>query len=144
MHWRLLGEDESMAPEPAANQIFVEWIRIEQLIPFGNAVEEEYFLHSKYRMESEPLRIRPEMQAPGVAINTATITETKMVTHFKVNVISVELFKCVHLNATLLGENGDYVGVRYFIVEGDEYLAWNNDDQYLINLVAQKLGFTLA
>lgn len=95
-------------------------------------------------MNSEPLSIRPEVQAPGVAINAATITETKTVTHFKVDVVSIELFKCVHLNATLLGENGSWVGNRSFTLAGDEYLGWNNDDQYLINVVAQKLGFNLA
>jgi hypothetical protein len=48
------------------------------------------------------------------------------------------------LAVTLFDENGAGVGARSYTVEGDEYLAWNNDDQYLISLVAQKLGFTLA
>lgn len=95
-------------------------------------------------MNSEPLPIRPEMQAPGVAINAATITETKTVTHFKVDVVNIELFKCVNLNVTLFGENGVWAGSRSFTLKGDEYMAWNNDDQYLIDVVAQKLGFNLA
>jgi hypothetical protein len=29
-----------------------------------------------------------------------------------------------------------------FVIEGEEYTAWGNDDNYLKNLVASKLGLT--
>ncbi len=83
-------------------------------------------------------------QLPGVAIQSATITETKVVKSFKVDVISLDLFKSVTVLATLFCEDGSCVGTRTYTIEGAEYLAWNNDDQYLINTVAQKLGFTLS
>lgn len=88
--------------------------------------------------------VTDHFEAPGVEIATATITETKSVKYFQVYVAGVELFKSVTVAVTLFGENGAGVGSRTFKIEGAEYLAWNNDDQYLIDLVAQKLGFTLA
>ncbi len=83
-------------------------------------------------------------ESNGVPIVPAVITESKTITSFDVRVMSLELFTSVSVMATLYSEGGAYAGVRNFTFEGAEYLAWNNDDQYLINLVAQKLGFTLA
>jgi hypothetical protein len=78
------------------------------------------------------------------AIQPATITEVKTVTKFFVQVVSLELFKSVTVMATLLTAEGNTVSTQTITVEGAEYAAWNNDDQYLVDLVAQKLGFTLA
>jgi hypothetical protein len=87
----------------------------------------------------------PELlQAPGVSINATTITEVKTVKYFKVYVVGLDLFNSVTLSVSLYDENSSTVGNRTFMIEGAEYLSWNNDDQYLIDLVAQKLGFTLS
>ncbi len=80
----------------------------------------------------------------GVPIQATTVTETKSVASFKVHVVNVVLFTSVTVAVTLYDENGNGVGARTYVIAGDEYLAWNNDDQYLIDLVAQKLGFTLS
>lgn len=97
--------------------------------------------------------IKPEYLTPEyhsisrkeeVAIQSAVITETKTVKSFNVRVINLELFKSVSVSVNLIGEDGNSVGFRSFNFEGAEYLGWNNDDQYLIDCVAEKLGFTLA
>jgi hypothetical protein len=80
----------------------------------------------------------------GTVIQTATITETKTVKSFKLQVSGLELFQSVSVTAILFDETKNYAGVRNFVIAGDEYLAWNNNDQYLVDLVAAKLGFTLA
>ena len=33
---------------------------------------------------------------------------------------------------------------KYVTLEGDDYKNWNNDDQYVINFIAMKLGFVLT
>ncbi len=83
-------------------------------------------------------------QVPGTEIQTATITETKTVKYFKVYVVSLDLFNSVTVSASLYDAAGATVGSRTFVISGAEYLAWNNNDQYLIDLVAQKMSFTLA
>ncbi len=80
----------------------------------------------------------------SIHIQPATIMETKTVFSFIVRVIGLELFQSVSVIAELRDAAGNFVGVRNFVISGDEYLAWNNDDQYLVALVAQKLGFTLT
>lgn len=79
----------------------------------------------------------------GTEINPAVVTETKNVAFFEVRVMSLELFKSVSVMVMLKDAGGKCVSVRNFTIHGDEYFAWNNDDTYLINLVAERLGFTL-
>jgi hypothetical protein len=37
-------------------------------------------------------------------------------------------------------QDGNYVDSKYMRIDGQEYQAWGNDDDYLENLVLQKLG----
>jgi hypothetical protein len=83
-------------------------------------------------------------ETPGIPIPPATITETKTVKYFKIHVVNLDLFRSVSVAVTLFDEQGAGVGARTYTIEGDEYLGWNNNDQYLVDLVAQKLGFTLS
>lgn len=91
-----------------------------------------------------PNNIVPIGDFLGVEINTTTITETKTIKYFKVQVVALDLFNSVTLVVTLHDDNGSGVGTRSYVVDGAEYLAWNNDDLYLVNLVAQKLNFTIT
>jgi hypothetical protein len=92
--------------------------------------------------ESSPVSCTHPVE--GVAIQATTITETMNVVSFKVHVVGLDLFNSVTVAVTLHDENRNCVGNRTFVISGDEYMSWNSDDQYLINLVAQKLGFTLS
>ncbi len=77
-------------------------------------------------------------------IQPYAMVTTKTIKSFSIRVVSLELFTSVTVVVSLFEESGAIVENRTIRVEGDEYLAWNNDDAYLVNLVASKLGFTLA
>lgn len=79
-----------------------------------------------------------------VPIEPSTEITTKIITSFTVNVMRLELFESVTVNAMLYGINGNFLEVKTLTISGQDYLDWNNDDQYLIDKVAQLLGFTLA
>jgi hypothetical protein len=79
---------------------------------------------------------------PVVNIVPSTITQTKIITSLKVIVIGLELFKSVTLEVKLFDENGGVVDIKGITLAGDDYLSWNNDDQYIINKVVEILGFT--
>jgi len=79
-----------------------------------------------------------------VPIEPSTETTTKIITSFTVNVMRLELFESVTVNAMLYGAQGNFLEVKTLTISGQDYLDWNNNDQYLINKVAQLLGFTLA
>jgi len=84
------------------------------------------------------------MNEPSVPIQPSTITTTRVITSFTVSVRTLELFESVTVSVTLYGVNCVIPEVKYITLSGQDYLDWNNDDQYLIDKVAEKLGFTIA
>ena len=80
----------------------------------------------------------------SIPIQPAEEITTKIITSFTVNVMRLELFQSVTVNVMLYGENGGFLEVKTITLSGQDYLDWNNNDQYLIDKVAEKLGFTLA
>ena len=71
-------------------------------------------------------------------------TDNESGKYFALNVQNIDLFRSVTVSAKLYDSVGQYIHVYMFEIVDDEYAAWNNDDQYLVNLVAQKLGFTTS
>jgi hypothetical protein len=45
-------------------------------------------------------------------------------------------------NVLLQCDDGNVI-TRQVLVAGDEYQQWKNDDSYITNLIAQKLGITI-
>uniref|UniRef100_A0A6C0KQP8 Uncharacterized protein n=1 Tax=viral metagenome TaxID=1070528 RepID=A0A6C0KQP8_9ZZZZ len=79
-----------------------------------------------------------------INIDPSTITDIKTVTGFRVSINSLELFTSVSLRVELISQQGSLLDIRYLVLTGDDYTNWNNDDTYIINITAQKLGFVLA
>lgn len=68
----------------------------------------------------------------------------KSITSFTIEVSNVILFNSASLIVGLYDDQcGSPISVKYIYISGQEYLDWNNNDQYLVNLVAKKMGFTL-
>lgn len=67
----------------------------------------------------------------------------KIITSFTVNVLRLELFTSVTVNAILYGADNNFIEAKTITISGQDYLDWNNNDQYLINKVAEILGFTI-
>lgn len=76
-------------------------------------------------------------------IEPAEEISVRIITSFTVSVIRLELFTSVTVNAMLYGETGNFIEVKTLTLSGQDYLDWNNNDQYLINKVAEILGFTI-
>jgi len=77
-------------------------------------------------------------------IQPSTEITTRIITSFTVSVIRLELFTSVTVNALLFGADGGFIEVKTLTLSGQDYLDWNNNDQYLINKVAEILGFTIV
>jgi hypothetical protein len=63
------------------------------------------------------------------------------ITSIQVRVINLNLFQSVNVNV-LLFSNNDYVDSKSYLLEGDDYTNWGNDDNYIIDYVLDKLGLT--
>jgi hypothetical protein len=77
-----------------------------------------------------------------VEIVPAQITQVKNVSSFRVTVTSLELFKSVTLNVQFFDEKNAIVDIKTLQISGTDYTNWNNDDNYIINYIATKYGFT--
>ena len=75
-----------------------------------------------------------------IQVEPSVITEVKTITNLRVSIQELQLFCNVFVRAELLNRDGNVVDVRYVLIDGDDYKNWNNNDQYLIDKVAEKLG----
>jgi hypothetical protein len=58
---------------------------------------------------------------------------------FKYTILEIILFKSIRIAVYLYNENDMVIESRQYIIEGDEYNAWSNDDQYIIKLLKEKI-----
>ncbi len=79
-----------------------------------------------------------------IQINTPivpdVITTTRTATSFTIRCINLDLFKSASFVASLLDDTGNVIDNKYVKLTNEQYLEWQNDDTYIINLVASTLG----
>ncbi len=73
-------------------------------------------------------------------IEPLTITTTKTITKFNINYITVNLFDSVNINVVLFDENNMPCDTKNYIMNGDEYKLWGDDDNYIIEWIRNKLS----
>jgi hypothetical protein len=54
---------------------------------------------------------------------------------FKIENVSVNLFTSANISVSYLDDRGLCVGGNVFLMEGEDYALWNNDDEYLVEWV---------
>ena len=68
----------------------------------------------------------------------------KQITSFRVDGLLMNLFVGVNISVSTFDNNEKLIDTRIVYLTGEDYSNWNNDDQYIINKVAEKLGFTMV
>jgi hypothetical protein len=76
-------------------------------------------------------------------IPIAPIDILKQMTSFSVDGLLMNLFVGVHVSVSIFDSEKTKIDTRTVYLTGEDYMNWNNDDQYIINKVAEKLGFTI-
>jgi hypothetical protein len=66
-----------------------------------------------------------------------------LVKSFDVMIVGLELNKYVNVLAKYYDVNDVYLFEKIYFIEGQEYLDWGSNDEYLINLIASKLGLVV-
>lgn len=71
--------------------------------------------------------------------NPIEITKTYKIVSFRYEINYVVLFRSAKITINLIDEMG--VGHRQidYILEGEEYTNWKDDDQYIIDLIVSKI-----
>lgn len=76
-----------------------------------------------------------------VDVNDFTL-DAPVVVKIEMEVIEMILDSHVTMAVRYLNDNGNLLDNKIVKIEGDEYNAWGDDDNYIINLVLTKLGLT--
>ena len=58
---------------------------------------------------------------------------------FKYHILEIKLFESIRIAVYLFNENDMLIESRQYLIQGQEYADWSNDDKYLINLLKQKI-----
>jgi hypothetical protein len=75
------------------------------------------------------------------AINIVPINTS--IVKFTVQCASLQLFTSATFVVISYDANNNMIKKEPVSLSEEEYLAWQNNDEYIINLVAQKLGYTI-
>ena len=70
-------------------------------------------------------------------------TTSVSLTGIRVSVRSVDLFNNATFMVDVIDSTGNLNSRQVVGISTEEYLLWKNDDYYILNLMATKLGFVL-
>lgn len=70
-----------------------------------------------------------------------TITQT--IIRFTLDILELTFNTSARFRVSQYCVNDKLIDATNVTIEGEEYTNWGGDDNYIINLIAQKLGFTL-
>lgn len=68
--------------------------------------------------------------------------DAPVVTKIEMEVMEMVLDSHVTMMVRYLNADGNLLDNKYVKIEGEEYNAWGDDDNYITNLVLTKLGLT--
>lgn len=81
------------------------------------------------------------MDATQIQVNDKEEIKVFIINNVEMRVINLSLGKYVDVNA-ILKQDSNFVSSQNFRIQGEEYDNWGNNDEYLENLILQKLGLT--
>ena len=55
--------------------------------------------------------------------------------------IEIKLFESIRVLVQIFNDStNDLIDTKIYVISGDEYTSWSNDDQYIVNLIKEKLN----
>ncbi len=81
------------------------------------------------------------MDTTNIKVQDKEQVKIFVINNIEIRIINLSLNKFVDVNVTLKQDDA-FVSSVYFRIEGEEYASWGNNDDYLENLVLNKLGLT--
>jgi len=77
-------------------------------------------------------------------IQPFTQTTTNVITSFTISCRSLNLFNNASFTVDSFDSQNNLVTRQIVDITNQQYLQWNNNDTYIVNLVAQILGYTIV
>jgi hypothetical protein len=77
-------------------------------------------------------------------IQPSVFTTSRTIVSFSVVCDNIKLFDNATFRVDSFDADNNVVNRQYLTMTNAQYLAWQNDDSYVINYVATTLGYTIA
>jgi hypothetical protein len=77
-------------------------------------------------------------------VNPFVVTTSRTVVSFSVSCESINLFNNAVLRVDSYDADSNIIDRQFITLTNEQYLAWNNDDSYIINLAATLHGYTIT
>ena len=71
-------------------------------------------------------------------------TQTIISNRMTIRVLNLVFGTSLEVIASIVQDNGKVTQNYHLVISGEEYAAWGSDDEYMVNLIAQKIGVTLV
>jgi hypothetical protein len=78
-----------------------------------------------------------------VKVYEKDLSRSYQVSSFSIHVVSIELNVSVSVSVSCYDSNGHLSLTEFFVIDGIDYANWSNDDDYLKQLIASKLGLVV-
>ena len=76
------------------------------------------------------------------SITPCNIVTTKTITSFKIDRIEISLFQSAVITVILLDSSNSVLDVKFINMKSADYSKWSADDNYVIEFIKEKLGFS--
>ena len=80
----------------------------------------------------------------STSIQPFVITTTQTITSFSVSCRTLNLFENATFTVDSFDINNTLISRQVVPITNQQYTEWNNNDEYIIILMADKLGYTLV
>jgi hypothetical protein len=84
------------------------------------------------------------MSAPPTPIQPFVITTSSTVTSFTVACRSLTLFNSATFTVDSFDINNNLISRQIQSITPEQYLQWNNNDEFIVNLMATNLGYVIT
>ena len=78
----------------------------------------------------------------SLAIQPFLQTTTQTISNIRLSVHELVLFQSVTIRVECFDANNNFIELKFVTINGDDYLNWMNNDEYIAEYVKTKLGFT--
>jgi hypothetical protein len=75
-----------------------------------------------------------------ISVDDKIVTTTQTITSVEIEVVSLVLGKSAKFMARQFNAEKNLVDLTFVDMEGDDYTAWDSDDNYVQNFVLSALG----
>ena len=81
------------------------------------------------------------MNQYDVAVTPSPYVVTSLITNVQIRVINLSLFTSVSVSAILFSDT-EFIASKSYLLEGEDYTNWGNNDEYIVDYVLAQLGLT--